>query len=55
MIIWDDPKIISVNDKAGLCCYPGSLENKRNSGDVGVDLKPGEWDEPKLTRNFLGA
>lgn len=54
MIIWNDPKIISVNDKAELCHYSGFLENKRNS-DVGDDLKPEEWGDPKLTRTFLGA
>lgn len=54
MIIWNDPKIISVNDKAELCHYSGILENKRNS-DVGDDLKPEEWGDPKLTHTFLGA
>lgn len=55
MIIWNDPKIISVNDKAELCCYLGFLENKRNSGDVRDNLKPKEWDDPKLTCTLLGA
>lgn len=47
LIIWNDPKITSVNGKAGLCCYLGFLENKRNLGDMGDNLKSERWDDPK--------
>lgn len=39
MTIWIDLKIICANHEAEICCCLGFLENKRNLGELGGDIK----------------
>lgn len=48
MTIWNDPKIIFVSGEAKLGCYLGFLENKRNLGVAGNNLKSEDRDSLQL-------